>query len=311
MTYRKRISLIAALILFSILLCACALGEEETVTLTIRKKSLTVPVSSEYVDLDSLALRSRDDEYELLDAFIAELPNLKKLDMFSTNISRPRIEHLAERFPDVEFGWTMVINCTNYTHPERDLHRIRTDTTAFSTLHNKYCIGHTAEDFSILKYCKNLLALDIGHNRVSDLSFLYDLPNLKVLIVAINNQYVTDITPIGSLKNLEYLEIFHDDIRDISCLAGLDHLLDLNIAFNRITDYTPLLGLKNLERLWMANSWSDYMPVPEEEETRLREALPDCTINTVSSPTEGGWREHPRYFILNEMFNKSEYIPFT
>ena len=87
--------------------------------------------------------------------------------------------------------------------------------------------------------------------------------------------------------------------------------MDLNICFNRITDYTPLLGLKNLRRLWMANSWTDYMTVPEEEVARLREALPDCTINAVASPTEGGWRDHPRYFTLNEMFNKSEYIPFT
>lgn len=299
------------LTVFLILLCACAMGEEETVTLTIRKKSLTVPVSSEYVDLSKLSLRQRDDEYQKLEDFISALPNLKKLDMYSTNIYRPRIEQLAERFPDIEFGWTMAINCTNYTHPERDIHRIRTDTTAFSTLHNKYCNGHTSEDFSILKYCKNLLALDIGHNVVDDLSFLYDLPNLKVLIVAINNDHLTDITPIGSLKDLEYLEIFHDDIHDISCLAGLEHLVDLNICFNRITDYTPLLGLKNLRRLWMANSWTDYMTVPDEEVARLQEALPNCTVNAVSSPTEGGWREHPRYFTLNEMFNKSEYMPFT
>ena len=296
---------------FLVLLSGCVLAEEETVTITVRNKSVTVPVSSEYADLGELSLRNRDDEYQMLDDFISALPNLKKLDMFSTNIPRRRIEHLAELFPEIEFGWTMVINCTNYTHPERDLHKIRTDTTAFSTLHNKYCHGHTEEDFSVLKYCRNLLALDIGHNRVSDLSFLYDLPNLKVLIVAINNQYLNDITPIGSLKDLEYLEIFHDDIHDISCLAGLEHLTDLNIAFNRITDYSPLLGLKNLRRLWMADSWSDYMPVPEDEVARLQEALPECRINAVSSPTEGGWREHPRYFTLNEMFNKFEYIPFT
>ena len=299
------------LTVFLILLCACAMGEEETVTLTIRKKSLTVPVSSEYVDLGKLSLRQRDDEYQKLEDFISALPNLKKLDMYSTDIYRPRIEQLAERFPDIEFGWTMAINCTNYTHPERDIHRIRTDTTAFSTLHNKYCNGHTSEDFSILKYCKNLLALDIGHNTTGDLSFLYDLPKLKVLIVAINDSHLTDITPIGSLKDLEYLEIFHDDIHDISCLAGLEHLVDLNICFNRITDYTPLLELKNLRRLWMANSWTDYMTVPDEEVARLQEALPNCNVNAVSSPTEGGWREHPRYFTLNEMFNKSEYMPFT
>ena len=297
-------------VVFALLLCFHALGEEESVTLTVRKNTLTVPAASEYADLGGLSLRDRDDEYRMLEDFIDALPNLKKLDMYSTNIPRPRIERLAERYPEIEFGWTMVIHCINYSHPERDLHRIRTDTTAFSTLHNKYCRGHTAEDFSVLRYCRNLEALDIGHNKVSDLSFLYDLPELKVLIVAINNDYLQDITPIGSLKNLEYLELFHDDVRDISCLAGLDHLLDLNISFSRITDFTPLLGLKNLRRLWMANSWKDYMPVPEETLSMIQEALPDCVINSWSSPTEGGWREHPRYFVLNEMFQNSVYIPF-
>ena len=58
-----------------VFLCACALAED-TVTLTVGEKTLTVPVSTEYVDLDTLSLRDRNDEYEKLDAFIAALPDL-------------------------------------------------------------------------------------------------------------------------------------------------------------------------------------------------------------------------------------------
>ena len=66
-------------------------------------------------------------------------------------------------------------------------HLVRTDVTAFSTQHTYQSKFHTSKTFSVLKYCHNLVALDIGHNEVSDLSFLEDLPQLKVLILAANN----------------------------------------------------------------------------------------------------------------------------
>ena len=93
------------------------------------------------------------------------------------------------------------------------------DQTAFSTLHGDPSDPvHSENDFSILKYCKNLMALDVGHNIIRDVSFLYDLPKLRVLILACN--CITDITPVGSLKDLEYLEIFWNQIGDISPLTG-------------------------------------------------------------------------------------------
>ena len=42
----------------------------------------------------------------------------------------------------------------------------------------------------------------------------------------------------------------------------------------------------------------------------LRRQLPDCTIDSVHYSTLGGWREHPRYFVLRKMFPSSTYYPF-
>ena len=89
----------------------------------------------------------------------------------------------------------------------------------------------------------------MGHNAIDDLSFLYDLPELRILIVADN--YITDLTPIASLKHLQYLEVFTNNITDLSPLSGLTELLDLNICYNKIRDVTPLFPLKQLERLWL------------------------------------------------------------
>ena len=289
-----------------------ALAETEYVTYTNDFGSFRAARDAEAIDLGSLRVPNTDEAYNAFRQFLSQLPNLKKVDMFATEIRRSRIEFLAKAFPDIEFGWTMIIPCSNPLHPERAPHKIRTDATAFSTLHNNKTSDHEAIDFSILKYCKNLQALDIGHNRVTDLSFLYDLPHLKVLIVACNIE-LNDITPIGSLKELQYLELFKNDVHDISCLASCTELVDLNICFNRIKDLTPLYGLQKLRRLWLFNSnnYSDSIPVPAEAVRALRQALPGCKVDPYSYSTEGGWREHPRYDTIYEMFWGTEYIPFT
>ena len=305
---------IPVLLAFLLLVCAPALAEEDTVTLTFGYNSITVPADSEYVDLGELAVPYSEGDYARLDKFIESLPNLKKLDMFATDIRKPQIEHLAEKFPDIEFGWTMAIPCVNNSNPGRNLHRIRTDATAFSTYHNSYCTLHTNEDLSVLKYCKNLKALDLGHNNITDLTFLYDHPDLRVLILGRNN-YITDITPIGSLVNLEYLELFSAKVTDITPLLNCTKLLDLSLCNNLIEDLSPLYEMKSLRRLWLwkYNRNAPSAIVPKDIENKLREALPDCLINVNSDPSQGGWRNPgTRYDTIKEMFKyrDSEYIPF-
>lgn len=269
-----------------------ALGEEVTF-----QKTFKVDKYVEEIDLG----KTRVEDMDAFIAFLNKLPNIKKVDMYVTKMYTKDIDKLAAARPDIEFGWTMRIGD----------HWVRTDATAFSTLHNNRSPMHTQNNFKYLKYCKNMLALDIGHNAVTDLSFLYDMPQLKVLIVACNIN-LKDITPIGSLKELEYLELFKNDINDISVLANCEKLIDLNICFNRIKDWTPLQGLKNLERLWIYNSnnYSKEYPVDKQVVKDLKEALPQCLVDSTSYSTQGGWRLHDRYYVIFHMFKYGEYISF-
>ena len=230
------------------------------------------------------------------------LPNLKKVDMFQQPIGRTRRETLQETFPEIEFGMTMIIGGEHY---------LRTDATAFSTLHGlPGQIWHTSDDFSALKYCRNLYALDLGHNYIDDLSFLYDLPKLRVLILAKN--LLTDITPIGSLKDLEYLEIFGNDVSDISILATLPHLADLNITGNRVADLNPLREIRSLQRAWVCRSDKYYLHVNEDAEavSLLRQTFPEAEIDDFSEGTDGTWRKHPHYFTIQRVFETGVYEPF-
>lgn len=281
------------------LLPLCALGEENTEETIQLHKNLTVDINAEYVDMGDIRMSGSD--FDRLIEKLQQMPNLKKVDMFASPVWKSHIEKFVAALPNVEFGWTM-----RFAE-----HTIRTDATAFSTLHNNKSETHSSKHWTILKYCKNLVALDLGHNNITDLSFISDLPSLKVLILACN--YIEDISPLANHPNLEYIELFKNRIRDISVLATMPNLIDLNLCYNYIEDYTPLYGMTQLERLWIYNS-NNYMtskPVPEDIVNSLIEALPNTHIDYTNYSTGGGWREHDRYFVIYEMFKTGTYIPFA
>ena len=262
------------------------------------------PADAEYIDFGKV----RITDWDGLPAFLRRFPNLKRVDMFESPIAARRANALHDACPDIKFGWTLRI--TSHDHHE---HRVRTDATAFSTLHNNRTTEHTDEELSVLRFCTELRALDIGHNAATKVDFLYDLPELRVLIIALNQ--ISDISPVASLKHLEYLEMFRNRVHDLSPLRGLTVLKDLNICYNCIENVQPLYRLKGLERLWLNHAQYYQQGVaadlPKVKITALQRALPETLINDSASPTAGGWREHPRYDVIVQMFKLGEYIPFS
>lgn len=249
----------------------------------------TVLWSDTYLNLGSQKVRDLDT----FETFLTCFAELTKVDMFETPIRPAAALKLQAAFPDIAFGWTFKI----------DTHLVRTDATAFSTLHGDRSRYHSSRDFEVLKFCRSLQALDLGHNNIDDLSFLQGLTELKILILAKNR--VTDITPLQNLEKLEYLELFMNRITDISPLEGLVNLKDLEISRNKIDDFTPLEGLASLERLWLSGNGKN---LPRES---LAKALPGCYIDFESNPTQGGWREHPRYEDIKAIFKSGVYHEWT
>ena len=247
---------------------------------------LTVPTDSRYVDFGEVKVSDWGD----VAPFLAQLPDLEKCDMFASRISAANAEALHAAFPEVEFGWTL------YIGSEGCMHECRTDQTAFSTLHAASIKGHPTSELCVLRFCKDLLALDVGHNLMDDITWISELPQLKILIIAINK--VEDITPLTGLTDLEYLELFNNYITDITPLAGMTKLLDLNLTYNQIEDFSPLYGLRQLERLWIckAHDRHSHDGIPNDEYLRLKTELPATRIDNWSEPTDGGWRKHIRYY---------------
>ena len=273
-------------------------------------EDLSFPENTDYIDMGSTVVR----DFDAFADFLEQFPNLRQVDMWENHMTAAQCDFLAARFPQVRWGWTMIIK--NEEHE----HLVRTDYTSWSTLHNNKSTKHNSRDFAVLKYCWNLKALDVGHNNVTSVDFLYDLPNLRILILACNA--VEDITPIASLKHLEYLELFKNKIRDVSPLQDLPHLMDLNICFNRIADLSPLQKLPSLKKLW-CYSCLQVNTVPDREQTdALRAVFPDIQMDTTHYSTAGGWRfsyadrRTPHYEIVVQNFGahhqdpRTEYVPF-
>ena len=248
----------------------------------------------EELDLGYTKYKKTSDFTDLMDL----LPNVTKVTSWGHVFTPEELDEFYIRYPKVE---------RFYVKFKMAHHTIRTDLTAFCTRHARYTEDrHTQDDFAAFRHCPDLVALDVGHNAVTDLSFLEQLPKLRLLILADNR--FTDISPLACQTELVYLELINNRITDISALANCPNLLDLHIGWCDITDATPLYGLKNLDRLWLAKN-----QIPQEQIDHLREIMPDCTINdtaTVRSTAEG-WRQgHPRYLKIQEIFGKDKYIPF-
>lgn len=232
-------------------------------------------------------------DVEGLKALLDQMPALEKVDMYQSSLTTAQMDALFDGYPQIFFGWTLNMKG----------HIVRTDATSFSTLHGR-CPNHYTEDFYPLRYCRNLLALDLGHNYIDDIGFLRNFPQMKVLILACNN--IRDISVLAQLKELEYLELFSNKIKDFTPLLELKHLKDLNISNNPVSDITPLYEMTQLERFWSGMNRNVRSQVKEMEAL-----LPDCEIFWDGEPTWGGWREHHRYDTIYAIFNEGGYRPFN
>ena len=76
-----------------------------------------------------------------------------------------------------------------------------------------------------------------------------------------NNQ-VSDISALSNLTSLTWLELSNNQISDISVLSNLTSLRSLALGWNRITNVSALEGLTSLRSLTVIrNPFSDYAPL--------------------------------------------------
>lgn len=244
----------------------------------------------EFIDFTGKTMESPDN----VEAILPLMPRLQKVDMSDCGISDEDMDALNKRHDNVRFVWTMHI--TRYN--------IRTDDVGFIGSMEHYG-AFDANTIRKLTYCEDMICLDLGHRiPFNDLSFLYDMPQVKYLVLADCRTY--DITPIGSLKNLIYLEMILSYATDLSPLLECTSLVDVDVAFCNNTDkdknfevFTAMAD--RLERLW----YSSYM-ISDKKKAELKELMPNTEIYVVYAITDatgGGWRYNAHYYEMRDLLN--------
>lgn len=220
---------------------------------------------------------------EEMDAALPYLTGLTYVDMTDCGISNEEMDALNRRYGDIKIVWTVAIG---------PYIRLRTDDTWF--MPGKWPIEvHTADVYN-LRYCTDMICVDLGHMPVKNCEWARYMPKLKYLLLADTD--IVDISPLAGLQELVYLELFLTAVVDYSPLVECPALEDLNIHYT-YGDPEPIMQMSWLNNLW----WSNYRLTPQLRQ-ELAEKLPNTHFEFDSyGSTENGWRELENYYAQRDL----------
>lgn len=214
---------------------------------------------------------------------VACLPNLEKLIMSDCGIDNETMAAFREeKRPDYKVVWTVYLS---------DKTKARTDDIYFMPIQQGEYYFMTEDSYN-LRYCEDMICLDLGHHMIRNIDFVEFMPHLKYLILAWTG--VKDISPIVHCQELVYLELDNSEVQDYTPLVQVKSLEDLNISCT-YCDIAPIL-----EMTWLKNLWAPGRSYATRE--ALTAALPDTYLFIGPSGFYGdGWRKLPNYYAQRDV----------
>lgn len=169
--------------------------------------------------------------------------------------------------------------------------KTRTDATTFMPVReNVYYFND--EDAYNLRYCEDMVCIDIGHMSIHNIDFVEFMPNLEYLILA--HTQLNYIEPIRHCKKLKFLELDWSPIRDLTPLKDCTALEDLNLG-NTFADFAPVGEMTWLKNLWMVGCSSGAR-------SRMTQALPNTKVMVTGAATvANGWRNLENYYQMRDL----------
>lgn len=245
---------------------------------------VTVRSDVRELDLSGHAIEST----ELVEAVLPCFRNLERVVMCGCGIPSGEMDALGKRYPDIRFVWSVNLGGLE----------VRTDAKYF--IPTKYDVDVTSRDLQELRYCVDMVGVDVGHMRgVTNCEWAAYMPNLKYLVLA--DTRVSDISPLAGLEKLVFVELFLTGVRDYSPLLECPALEDLNLCYT-YGNPEPVTQITWLKRLWWAGNWTAKVRYGEA----FAENIPGCTFNfDTESSTGEGWREGRNYYAMRDLFGMS------
>ena len=250
------------------------------VTFSWEKEVMGITVTSADTEL-SFAGMPMDSFREISDA-LAYFPALEKVDMSNCGFDNETMAAFREeKREEYKVVWT--VQCGKLT--------ARTDDIFFMPVKYNVYYFHDSDAYN-LRYCEDMICIDLGHMSIKDLSFVEFMPHLRYLVLA--HTTVLDIGPLSSCKELAFLELDWTAISDYEPLLGCTGLEDLNLG---LTYGDPEIIA---QMTWLKNLW--WKGAKYKTQELLRQSLPDTYMMFSSSYTVGsGWRELPNYYAMRDI----------
>lgn len=223
-------------------------------------------------------------ELEGLEDALRYLPELNYVDVIDSPASVEDLDRYSAIRPDIFYYWSFV----------HDGFTIRTDIQCYSTLRDVDYHRFTDDElYPMLKYCKRLKALDLGHNDLTDLSLIGELSELEVLILA-DNPNLVDASPLANLENLIYLEFFmNHKVEDYSFLNSLTKIRDLNLCY--CDNLGNLDFLENMPEISFC--MFKYSGIDQETADHWQQQYPEANFVLYDGnihSCDSGWRDTER-----------------
>lgn len=215
---------------------------------------------------------------EQMDALLPFLLNLTYVDMTDCGISNEEMDALNRRYEDIKIVWT--VNIGRYM-------RVKTDEIYF--MPTKWRCWVDTEDVYNLRYCTDMICVDIGHMPVENCEWARYMPKLKYLVIS--DTPISDLSPIAGLEELIFLEFFLTDVTDYSPMLECPALQDINMYYTR-GDPEIIKQLTWVKNVWWRTSKLTYI-----QQKELQEALPNTHFEFYAyGSTDRGWRKLQNYY---------------
>jgi len=220
---------------------------------------------------------------ETLDQEMAYFPDTQRVFLGECGLENELLAAHRERVRDrYKLVWT--VSCGKKL-------KTRTDATTFMPVREHVYYFNDEEAYN-LRYCEDMVCMDIGHMSIWNIDFVEYMPNLEYLILA--HTQVQYIEPIRSCKKLKFLELDWTPIRDLTPLKDCTALEDLNLG-NTFADFTPVGEMDWLKNLWMVDCSTG-------DRYRMTQALPKTRVMVTGSATvANGWRNLDNYYKMRDL----------
>lgn len=155
------------------------------------------------------------------------------------SIAKPHV-FATELFPDK--GLDAAVRRQVYEKRNNDEPLTKDDVKDISIIHGN---GAEIESLEGIQHCLAVQEIRFADNKISDLSPLGELKQLQSLTLSGNQ--IDDISPLAELTKLQYLNVEDNQISKLAPLAKLTAMRSLYLSNNKIE---RLGALKDMKKLW-------------------------------------------------------------